>query len=106
MLSWYASCSVCSGPAARAPPEVQIFTELPRGDRSPQAAICCGNNPHVDTERYRASDPLERSFLSARRIFAGALRQIANLVEEQSPPVRQLKRPGLRAVAPVNAPFS
>ena len=33
-------------------------------------------------------------------------RKVADLVEEEAPAVRQLEEPGLRRVAPVNAPFS
>ena len=64
-----------------------------------------GNHADVDASVARLAHALDRARLErAQEARLHVEREIANLVEEQRAPVRELESPARPATAPVNAP--
>ena len=82
----------------------EIASERARLDRRLEVAVGGGDDAHVDTNRRAPSDPLELALLQdAEQGDLGLHRQLAHLVEEKGPALRQLeatetplRRPGKR----------
>jgi hypothetical protein len=85
----------------------EVAAEFLFRDHFGQIAIGGGDEAHVDGDGPRAAQALDLALLqSAQQFRLQVERQLAHLVEEERALVRQLQRPILRAMAPVNAPFS
>jgi hypothetical protein len=75
---------------------VQVLAECAGLQSAAQIAIGRGNDPSVRADIFHAPDPLELLFLqNPQQLGLEGQREIANLIQENRPPVRQLKLPFL-----------
>ena len=75
-------------------PVVEILAEPPARHHLAQIAVGRGDDAHVDAHGLAAADPLELALLQhAQELDLRLGRQLADLVEEQRPAVRQLEPP-------------
>ena len=91
-----------------AQPVVEVLAEAPRLHLVLEVAVGRGDDAHVDCDRRRAADALERCVLAARAAASPASRSGMSPISSRKsvPPAAASKRPTRRASAPVNAPFS
>ena len=84
-----------------------LAKRLPR-DRRRQIAVGCRDDADVGAQRARAAEALELALLQhAQELGLHQRAHLADLVEERARRRRPARsRPGLVAIAPVNAPFS
>src|SRR6185436_17184045 len=77
-------------------PEIQILAVLPRRHGGLQVPVRRRHHAHVDVQRRRAADALERLLLErAQDLRLQRQRQIADFIEEQRAAVRELELPRL-----------
>jgi hypothetical protein len=80
-------------------PVIQVKPELAIAHGRLEVTIGGGHQAHVDGEGPLPAHPLELSLLDgAQQLHLGCQRQLAHLVQEESPPVRSLESAGLRLV--------
>ena len=79
-------------------PVVEVVAEAAVGNHLRQVAVRGRNQPHIDLDRLRAAQALELLFLQHAEQLGLQLRgDVADLVEEQRPLVRQLETPDFLA---------
>ena len=77
-------------------PVEQVLAELPAGHRLLELLVRGGDDPHIDADQLRPADHPERAVLQhAQQVPLPFGRQVADLVQEQRAPVRQLEPPRL-----------
>jgi hypothetical protein len=76
-------------------PEEQVGAEPALAHGGRQVAVRGRDDPHINRDRLAAADPLDRALLEgAQQEDLRLLRQLADFVEEQRPPVGQLEAAG------------
>jgi hypothetical protein len=77
-------------------PVIEVLTEAPRPRRRQEILAGRGHDPHIDQLAPRAPQPPDRALLQhLQQLGLERRRQEPHLVQEQHPPVRHLREPGL-----------
>ena len=88
-------------------PVVQVLAEVPGIDRPLQLHVGRRQHAHVDGDALARPQAHHLALLQhAQQLDLDRHRQVADLVEEQVPPLASSNQPALAARAPVKAPFS
>ena len=78
---------------------VEVFPEPAGGDGVSRGEVGRGDDPAIGLDHLRAADALERAVLEhAEQLGLHAKRKLADLVEEERTPLRQLKPPLLLTI--------